>query len=296
MADDFPRIPPGRGNVNAFRAPRAQLLKYRIDARGIDAQARKLSQIYRRRLGQTGGLIAKANRESVEWLKQRAQVNLEESIKENRRPQIRSRDEPSLAEVIGNDSSHTVFNAGFRFMVTKKVRPQIDYAFSLEYGDRSQIGREIKFQFYGSNATPREPFASFNKRSASTFEITRRFQPRSPYRGNAAMGVTGHYYEGAEDTVTDRIVGPREYNRTALFQGRRRTRVKIKNPVPQYAYGRKAGRAFVSEQIYTRKLLEIFGAGGGNVEGIRLAVGNIGANTAINALNKAVSQNSGRRR
>jgi hypothetical protein len=124
-----------------------ELVAYRVQG-DVKAQVAHLTKLYRK-MGGKGGRVYATNEESVRWLARRAVVNLDEKSKAHGRPQnFRS---GKLARAIRSPKSHIVSTVGFRFMVEKQVRAQIPYAFSLEYGDRSQIGRDIYFLFLGKS-------------------------------------------------------------------------------------------------------------------------------------------------
>lgn len=245
-----------------------ELLSYQI-AGDISKLANKLTREYRK-LGGSGGVVAKANQASIDWLAKRAIANLHEKIQANRRPQYAATN--YLARAIRNPESHTVTNKGFRFMVEAKVRKVMgherDYAFSLEYGDSSQIGRNIYFLFLGRKLPAGGRFATeaFNVRGDSA-ERHRTAHPKNIFRSNDRLfGVQNQSHANAANLTTDRIIGPRESAtggkgggalQSNYIKDAKRYRVTIRNPVPEYRYGRDAAAAFLSEHIYEQKLQEV---------------------------------------
>ncbi len=271
-----------------------ELLNYRVEG-DVKAQAAKLTRAFKK-MGGKGGLVHRTNKESVKWVARQAVRNLEESIKSNARPgRFNS---GKLARVVRNEDSHAVSTVGFRFMDENKVRKQIDYAFSLEYGDRSQIGRDIYFLFLGKSPnrrTRKDTNRSQTKNDRDRQQAGKNFQVRSDnaesfrFSHRPSLRRSTHPYFGVahhtnadgnnSQRVSDRLIGPRQFRsggkggggfKSKHIANGKRFQVRIKNPVPQYRYGRKAGKQFVDEDHYLRLLNEAFAAGPEKAAGIEM--------------------------
>jgi hypothetical protein len=256
-----------------------ELVAYRVQG-DVKAQVAHLTKLYKK-MGGKGGLVYATNEESVKWMARNAVVNLDAKSKAHGRPQnFRT---GKLARTIRSPKSHIVSTVGFRFMVEKQVRAQIAYAFSLEYGDRSQIGRNIYFLFLGKGRDRSKP-ARANKKvtqnDADRVNFARKFNHHGSnaesYRTSHRPKLTRstHPYFGVQhhtaahganaNRTSDRIIGPRELHtggrgggamRSGFITNGKRYRVTIKNPVPQYRYGRDAGDKFVNESVYLDLLM-----------------------------------------
>lgn len=278
-----PRSGPRKSPIPGGRA--GSLLRFQLTG-NLGREARLLNEAFRS-INKRGGILEEANAEALQIVKDKAAAHLAKSIAENRRPQIKQQNRVTLRKVIQNPSSHIVTANGFRFMVEDQVRPQIDYAYSLEYGDRSQIGRNIYFLFLGR--VPAERRRGVNRGVSSPFntslertpraarEFRQSFRPHSGRGNRAAPGRLGGIKtlgRGAPaGAVTDRILGPRELGRSDAPRlkgsqyNQSRFKVKILNPVPTYAYGRKAGRDWeklknkaypeIVKRVYDSKMAEL---------------------------------------
>lgn len=221
-------------------------------------QAQKIGARFRR-LGGAGGIMKPAYEQSLKFLIDRSIANLNEAIAEHRRPQFARFRNGELERVIRNQNSHTITNRGFRFMVEDKVRAQIPYAFSLEYGDKSQVDQYRYLIFLG----PPEGRTGVQGNQSEQF--------RSHHKPDSTRGTdprTGVANRG-QHLLADRIIGKRELEtggkadakkgipgglnlRSDYVLGAKRYRVKIKNPVPAYRYGRDAGEAFNESGLFAK--------------------------------------------
>jgi hypothetical protein len=223
-------------------------------------QARKMEERFAREM-KKGGFIEQTNRESLHWIQKKALENLEQSMATNRRPSFPTH---KLEKAIVNDKYSTVSPTEIQFLVREKIFPVVPYYASLEYGDRSQIGRDIFFLFLGVRKGADDPNTSGDSR-----RIFNRTHKPSDVRNNRSPHVPhtihsegdGGLHEsrraktvtfGRSNGVSDRLVGPREYDiyGKAPFKSTRRFRVIIRRPVPRYAYGTKAGDLFLSSKQY----------------------------------------------
>lgn len=265
-----------------------QLYTFRLEDLGqYTAHARAMAKAMQQATGK-GGLLEQMNQFALNYVKTEAAKNLEARITEHGRPRIKPNNQRvTLRKVIFENSSHEVTPEGFRFMVQDKVRAKIDYAFSLEYGDRSQIGRDIYFLFLGRSPTlardelvrlrrerklsrsaaearadVQDPLRRFNRASDNRF--SRKFSHR-PSAIRSTQRIQGPLQAGdnpakfgatrlGTDFRADRILGPRELGRSDADVpklkgrefGQKRFQVTIRNPVPQYRYGRDAGDKFAA--------------------------------------------------
>jgi hypothetical protein len=248
-----------------------------------------------RKITGESGFTKKVNEASIQWMKETAAANLATSISANRRPQVTSRggDNKSLRQVIFADASHKVTTFGWKFMVESQVRPQKrggDYAFSLEYGDHTWVGKKIYFLFLGRTPNARRRLSNRHKNPDADTDINRStdkfgrftFNHRPNILRNNDLRLVSHKRGGRtviggvqrfgalrednrEGHLTDRIMGPRELGRSdeppllksAQFQ-QNRFRVKIRRPVPEWQYGRKAGRLFVKQGVYGAMAAQLF--------------------------------------
>jgi hypothetical protein len=204
-------------------------------------QAREIEQRFIRET-KKGGFIENTNRIALHRIQQQAVKNLKQSMASNKRPDFST---GRLEKAIVNDNYSTVTPTHLEFLVRSKIFPDVPYYASLEYGDRSQIGRNISFLFLGARKGPDSPnFSSDHRR-----QFNRGHKP-SGARNNTRGGIPRSSATG----VSDRIVGPREYSarygRANAFRQGRRFRVIIRRPVPRYAYGQKAGDLFLSSRAY----------------------------------------------
>lgn len=234
------------------------------------AEAKRTAALYQKLTGDAG-FVKRVNEQSIQWMKGRAVGNLEKSITANHRPQIARRDQnnKSLRQVIFNDDSHKVTPFGWKFMVESQVRPQKrggDYAFSLEYGDSSQIGRDIYFLFLGRTPNERrrginrsknpDPDSAINRHGDKFGDFTFNHRPSIARSNNRRVPFAEGVQRLGPNSRTDRIMGPRELGRTDApkLKGRQfrqpRFKVTIRNPVPEWEYGRKAGRDFKKFGVY----------------------------------------------
>lgn len=279
-------IPGGRDN---------ELVNFKLD-NDMSAKAARLAKEFRK-LGGKGGFVRAANEASLKYLMNKAAENLDKSVRRNRRPQ--NARTGALRKVIMERDSHIMTDHGFRFMDEDLVRAKIHYAYSLEYGDSSQIGRDIYFLFLGRSPNRkisssrvgtqnerdrRDAGRAFGVRGDSS-EKLRHAHRRNRLRGNDPFfGVQRHTNaDGSlvKERVTDRLVGPREFNTGGRGGGVMKTKgkrfqVRIKNPVPEYAYGRKAGKTFLDEHFYEDELDRQFEQGKANLlrkEGVELKQG-----------------------
>lgn len=222
-------------------------------------QARRMEEEFIRAT-KSGGFVESTNRESLHWIQRQALKNLETSMATNRRPGFPTH---RLEKAIVNDKYSEVTPTTVKFLVREKIFPDVPYFASLEYGDRSQIGRDIYFLFLGVRKGADAP----NTRGDSR-RIFNRTQRPSDVRNNRSPNVAhtikshgdGGLHESRRaktvtfsrsDAVSDRLVGPREY-KARSFKSTRRFRVIIRRPVPRYAYGQKAADLFLSTQQYKR--------------------------------------------
>lgn len=291
-----------------------ELVNFRLQG-DVKAQAARLTKAFRK-LGGKGGLVYATNQSSVKWLQQQAVSNLNEKIKAHGRPNnFRS---GALARVIRNENSHVVSTVGFRFMVEKNVRKQIPYAFSLEYGDRSQIGRDIYFLFLGRSPSKSRPSTNrsqsqnakdradaaqaFNNRSDNAERFRHSHRPSLTRSTHPYFGVQHHTEaSGARaGTVSDRLIGPREFNtggkgggafRSGYIKKGKRFQVRIKNPVPQYRYGRDAGKKFVENDVYRTLLQARFDKGPEQAAGVVMVPGLAAAKKSRKGSSRSRSKN-----
>lgn len=226
------------------RSNGSEYVTIRINAARVTrlvTQARKMEERFIRET-KRGGFIEQTHRTSLHTIQNMAVKNLKQSMAANRRPDFNT---GRLEKAIVNDNYSTVTPTHVEFLVRSKIFPDVPYYASLEYGDRSQLGRDIAFLFLGARKGAQSPnYSSDHRRN-----FNRAHEPSST-RNNTRSGIPHSNPTG----VSDRIVGPREYKsrfgRANAFRQGRRFRVIIRRPVPRYAYGQKAGDLFLSSRAY----------------------------------------------
>ncbi len=183
-------------------------------------------------------IIRAANRDGLRWIQLKARENLEQKIVSHKRPHFRSF---RLEEAIVSDNFSTADGRGIKFLIDKKIRGVVPYYASLEYGDKSQIGRRIPFFFLSTGFGIR----SLNRAGAAEHEFKQHQAPDINRVNDASRS----------NRLSDRIIGPRERQRGGPntdgggLHAERHTAL-IRRPVPRYRYGRDAGDSFISEGIY----------------------------------------------
>ncbi len=249
-------------NTNATRNP-------------LLVEARKLKRAFEKETGDSG-FMKEANRQSLLIIQKRAQENLISKMSEHGRPPIRNTQpggRPSLQNEIVKMKYSYYSGASFAFLQRAKIFPVVPYYASIEYGDDSQVGRYIYFNFLGTNprtekrrsTNPGTPNRADNfnpgaYRHRHYANVARSQALRSPKHQTARKAMD---YSGA--TYSDRIIGPRERGwvrgSNEGWKGNGSVRVKIKRPVPAYRYGRDAVNTFIRQKEYglaTRRASEAF--------------------------------------
>lgn len=204
-------------------------------------------------------IIRAANREGLRWIQLKAKENLEQKIVSHGRPHFRSF---RLEGAVVSDNFSTADGRGIKFLIDKKIRNVVPYYASLEYGDRSQIGRRIPFFFLSTGFGIR----SLNRAGAHEHEFKQHQAPDIARVNDAARS----------NRLSDRIIGPRERQRGGPnsdggLYAERHTAL-IQRPVPKYRYGRNAGDSFISQGIYETILNTKIAESGLEKEGIHFVL------------------------
>ncbi len=228
----------------------------------LQVKAEKLAVEMRKLTGRQG-FIADANKEALEWVKDRAAENLKESMAAHARPQRFST--RKLRGAILANKSHEVTPTGFKFMVRDKVEPVVPYYHALEVGNDYWVGKYVWLAFLGTSADP----ASRNTEAHMGKAYRYRQRPNIT-RGNTDKGIRGQTsrekIEGKPGgpLKSDRLVGPRERGAKASLKyappgsgadhvNKNKNvipyRVKIRRPVPAYRYGTRAAEAFLANDM-----------------------------------------------
>jgi hypothetical protein len=242
-----------------------------------------LSQLASKR---TGGLIRQANSEGLAWIQQQAAENLRRKIRAHGRPEEEGT-EHRLEAAILNDTYSQADGRGIKFLIDAKIRKDVPYYASIEYGDESQIGRRLPFYFLGTSRGARSTnsassaFGSYThaqapqitRSNAHAFSFYNNNQSRYYRSGHEANRYAGRgrvdNRAAARGLRTDRIIGPREAEHTAIPAGAERFTVTIRRPVPEYSYARDAGQQFLAQGIYEKLLREVVAKSGLETAGVK---------------------------
>jgi hypothetical protein len=219
------------------------------------SQAKELDKAFRRHLGK-GGFTEVTNQRSLTWIQNQAVENLRESMARNRRPDFNT---GRLERAITNNKYSNATPTHVQFFIRARIFPDVPYYASLEFGDRSQVGKERWFSFRGVRG--KAGAANFSADSRRNFN--RAHKPsdvRNNRRPNELAPGRKSVTHGGAGRVSDRIIGPREYKsrlgKSNAFSDERRVRVIIRRPVPRYAYGTRAGDMFLQRRQYKTILIE----------------------------------------
>ncbi len=208
-----------------------------------------------------GGYLERTNKQSLKWLQNKAQENLASSIRKHKRPRFSSSNfrTQNLSRAIGNDKYSEATKDKVRFIIDHKIRPDVPYYGSIEFGDHSQIGRKIDFAFLSvrsdkrSRNFRRDPLKNYQY--AQKNRVQRSNDPKKGIPDSIRRHEAGRFRkvrQNREALRTDRLIGPREQR--AIGHEGKRFYVTIRRPVPAYHYARKAGQQFVRQDIYARLL------------------------------------------
>lgn len=216
-------------------------------------QAKELERQFRGQLRE-GGFVHRANQIALARIQEKALANLEESMAHNRRPDFRT---GLLEKAIVDNRYSEATPERVQFFIRSRIFPDVPYYASLEFGDRSQVGKKRWLSFRGVRAGNQAPNYSIDNR-----RIFNRSQAPSDIRNNRRpdeIKVGRSITFGGEGRVSDRIIGSREFKsrlgKNNEFSATGRVPVIIKRPVPKYAYGTRAGEFFLQRREY-KKILE----------------------------------------
>ncbi len=221
----------------------------------LNRKIERLSQLAKKKVPD---IIRQCNRDGLLWIQLRAKQNLEAKIEGNKRPHFRSF---RLERAILSNSYSTADGHGIKFLIDKKIRTDVPYYASLEYGDKSQIGRRIPFFFLSTGSSP--------------FSANRAGAPESAFRQGQAPDIK-RVTSVPNGSRSDRLIGPREYksgapNSSGGLATERHTAI-IRRPVPKYRYGRNAGDSFISERIYEQILDSRIATSGLQAESVKFVL------------------------
>jgi hypothetical protein len=224
-----------------------------LDPSRILGFSRRVAAAERRWQKETGksGLFLQINTEALHVLQQDALKNLRGSIARNGRPDIRSRkaNATRLEDALVDDKYSEVTEKKIALLVRSKVVDDVPYYRALEYGSRSQIGKERYFLYLSarsgisSSNFATDPARIFNRRQRPSMlrNNGRNANPKS-LSYNPASQVRPEVGQR-----TDRIVGTRERQGRSISKAFKGSvhKIIIRRPVPAYRYANNAGRDLI---------------------------------------------------